>query len=188
MQSVSNQVMQAVTQLQQGQLIAYPTEAVFGIGCDPENTGALQALLALKQRPSSKGLILVAADIQQLQAYIDIDALTDAQLTRIESTWPGPVTWIVPVKAGISRLLRGQFESIAVRVSAHPVVQELCQTFGHPITSTSANLSGLPPCRTASEVKQQLNQGIGYCIAAPLGTSERPTQIRDARTGQILRF
>lgn len=176
-----------VEALQQGEVIAYPTEGVFGVGCDPDNVTAIDKLLALKQRPIDKGLILIAANYQQLLPYIDDSQLTGEQLQAVQSTWPGPVTWVMPVKKGISSHLTGQFDSIAVRVTDHPLVQQLCLAFGKPITSTSANLTGLEPCRTTEEVERQLGDKLVAILQGQVGGRTQPTEIRDAKTSNVLR-
>ena len=176
-----------VEALQQGGVIAYPTEGVFGVGCDPDNVSAIDKLLALKKRPIDKGLILIAANYQQLLPYIDDSQLTSEQLQAVQSTWPGPVTWVMPVKAGISSHLTGQFDSIAVRVTDHPLVQQLCLAFGKPITSTSANLTGLEPCRTTEEVERQLGGKLEAILRGQVGGRTQPTEIRDAKTSNVLR-
>ncbi|MGL5288697.1 MAG: Sua5/YciO/YrdC/YwlC family protein, partial [Aeromonas sp.] len=83
----------AVAALQQDGVIAYATEAVFGLGCDPDSEVAVQRLLAIKQRPVEKGLILIAADMAQLQDYIDVSQLSGNQLAQVKASWPGPFTW-----------------------------------------------------------------------------------------------
>lgn len=181
------QIAQAVQALIQGEVIAYPTEAVYGVGCDPDNLEAIAALLALKQRPKSKGLILVAANIEQLRQYVDFNQLSEARMAEIDASWPGPNTWVMPAKAHLTQDLTGQFDTIAVRVSDHPIVQALCLQFGKPITSTSANLTGQPPGLTAAEVEQQLAGLINQIIDGPLGGLANPTQIRDASTGATIR-
>ncbi|MGL5598387.1 MAG: Sua5/YciO/YrdC/YwlC family protein, partial [Aeromonas sp.] len=105
----------------------------------------------------------------------------------IQHTWPGPVTWVMPAKQGVSTLLTGQFSSIAVRVSAHPDVQRLCQAFGKPITSTSANLSGLPPCKTVEQVRAQFASSPLLLMEGVVGGRENPSEIRDALTGNVFR-
>lgn len=144
-----------IRELQQSAVIAYPTEAVFGLGCDPDSETAVLALLALKRRPVEKGLILIAADYQQLIPYIADEQLTAEQKKRMFSRWPGPVTWVLPARAETPGWLTGRFSSLAVRVSDHPDVVQLCHRFGKPLVSTSANLSGLPPCRNVDEVQAQ---------------------------------
>ncbi|TQE50856.1 Sua5/YciO/YrdC/YwlC family protein, partial [Leptospira borgpetersenii] len=111
---------------------------------------AIQKILDLKQRPAHKGLILIAANIEQLKNYADFSSLNSEQLDKIKTTWPGPFTWVVPVQPSLSKLVSGDFDSIAVRVTQHPVVQTLCAAFGKPIISTSANLSGQDACTTSA--------------------------------------
>ncbi len=178
---------EAIVALQNGEVIAYPTEAVFGVGCDPDNEAAVMALLALKKRPIEKGLILIAADMAQLENYVDLSQLNEDQLAVIEASWPGPVTWVMPKKAGVLSCVTGQFDTLAVRVSDHPLVQALCGGFGKPITSTSANLSGLPPCRTDEEVHSQLGDQLNTIIKGETGGRLNPSEIRDAQTGHIFR-
>ena len=170
-------------------VIAYPTESVFGLGCDPDCDIAIQNILDLKQRPTHKGLILIASNIEQLKNYADFSVLTKAQIDRIENTWPGPFTWVIPVSKTLSKLISGDFDSVAVRVSAHPVVQQLCCEFGKPIISTSANLSGLEACATASDVKAMFidNPLLTTTIDAEVSGLENPSQIYDALTSKRLR-
>lgn len=172
--------------LKQNKVIAYPTEAVFGLGCDPDSQDAVESLLILKQRSWKKGLILIAANLQQLTPYIDTSLLSAEQMQRVLATWPGPVTWIMPVKKNVPKWLTGEFDTLAVRVSAHSVVQMLCQQFGKPLVSTSANLSGMAPCRTYDEVINQFGYDFPV-IDANVGERENPSEIRDALTGELIR-
>ncbi|SON51284.1 L-threonylcarbamoyladenylate synthase [Vibrio tapetis] len=176
-----------ISTLQAGEVIAYPTEGVFGVGCDPDNIHAINKLLALKQRPVEKGLILIASDYAQLLPYIDEAQLNEEQLSRVKASWPGPVTWIMPASPKVSRHVSGQFDSIAVRVTDHPLVQKLCREFGKPITSTSANLTGLPPCMTTQEVHQQLGDRLNAILEGATGGRDKPSEIRDAKTLQLIR-
>ncbi|USD65335.1 L-threonylcarbamoyladenylate synthase [Vibrio sp. SCSIO 43136] len=178
---------QALRALQQGEVIAYPTEGVFGVGCDPDNAQAVQKLLAVKQRPVEKGLILIAGDYQQLLPYIDESQLTKEQLQAVHASWPGPVTWIMPASDKVSNWVSGQFDSIAVRVTDHPLVQQVCSAFGKPITSTSANLTGQPPCKTNQEVEQQLGHTQVVLLRGETGGRDKPSEIKDAKTAQVLR-
>ncbi|MFJ5431871.1 L-threonylcarbamoyladenylate synthase type 1 TsaC [Pectobacterium actinidiae] len=187
MSNVSDELMIPVLrELQNEQVIAYPTEAVFGLGCDPDSEVAVNRLLALKQRAWQKGLILIAADFSQLAPYIDDSALSDQQKAIMFSTWPGPVTWVLPAKRTTPQWLTGQFSSLAVRVSDHPLVKALCQRYGKPLVSTSANLSGQPPCRTAQEVSQQFGDGFPVLVG-DVGGRMNPSEIRDVLTGELIR-
>jgi L-threonylcarbamoyladenylate synthase len=178
---------QILHSLRTGEVIAYPTEGVFGVGCDPDNPQAIEKLLQLKQRSVDKGLILIAASYEQLLPYIDESQLTREQLMTVKSSWPGPVTWIMPASSQVSKWVSGQFDTIAVRVTDHPLVQKLCLAYGKPITSTSANLSGLPSCMTTEEVIQQFGAQLPAVLHGKTGGRNKPSEIRDAKTQQVLR-
>ncbi len=168
-----------------GGIVAYPTEAVYGLGCDPHNEQAVRRLLALKRRPARKGLILIAASFEQLTPFLQ--PLTPADRARIAATWPGPYTWLIPARTSTPRWLRGRHDTLAVRVTAHPLAATLCRVCGHPLVSTSANLSGRPPARTPLAVRRQLGPAIDYLLPGPTGGAAQPTAIRDLRTGQVVR-
>ena len=173
--------------LQQGGVIAYPTEAVYGLGCDPDNESAVLALLAIKQRPVEKGLILVAANYSQLLPYVDDKAIPLEKRYQIFSSWPGHISWVLPASKTAPKWITGQFDSIAVRVSAHPVVQQLCSAYGKPLVSTSANLSGQPSITDPLELEQTLGGLLSAIMAGALGGATQPSQIRDAITGDVVR-
>ena len=172
--------------VQRGGVIAYPTEAVYGLGCDPAQLAAVQRVLTLKQRPAHKGLILIAADFDQLAPYLlPLDSVTHA---RVMATWPGAVTWILPAQPHVSPLIRGEHDTLAVRGSAHPTCRALCLRLGHPLISTSANLSTLPPARDAQAVAAQFGTLLDGIVDAPVGGQAQPTEIRQGLTGEIVRF
>lgn len=173
--------------LEQGGIIAYPTEAVYGIGCDPDNLQALEKVLTIKQRPWEKGLIIVASDYSQLNGYVDFNKLTETQIVQVKARWPGPVTQVMPALDSVSAKLIGKFDTIAVRISAHPVVQKLCNAMGKPIVSTSANLAGKPPIRSSQDIETQFSEQIDALVLGELGQQTQPSTIIDARSGQILR-
>lgn len=172
--------------LRHGGLIAYPTEAVWGLGCDPANGAAVRRLLALKQRPMAKGLILVAASIEQLAPLVE--SLAPALRQRLEASWPGPVTWLLPDPDDrVPRWIKGQHPQVAVRVSDHPLVAALCRAWGGPLVSSSANRAGRLPARTLAEVRRALGGDVDYLLPGATGGLDRPTEIRDLQTLQILR-
>lgn len=177
---------EAIKLLHQNKTIAYPTEAVFGVGCDPDSESAVRGLLALKQRPVEKGLILIAASYQQLQPYIADSLLTEQQKSAMFSHWPGPVTFVIPATVQTPAWLTGAFNSLAVRVTDHPLVQQLCLAYGKPLVSTSANLSGHPPCRTSIEVWQQFGSDFPV-LQGCTGGRDNPSEIRDVLSGQLIR-
>lgn len=175
---------QAVSALKNGEVIAYPTEAVWGLGCDPFNEQAVRKLLALKNRPDTKGLILIAATTAQISPWLA--GLSTEQLSAIKATWPGPYTWIVPAPDAPG-WLRGDHEGLAVRVSAHAGVKALCEAWGGPLVSTSANHSGQAPMASEEILKAEWGSRLGAIVSAALGGDARPSEIRDAQTGVVLR-
>ncbi|GAB3745532.1 L-threonylcarbamoyladenylate synthase [Lysobacter olei] len=176
-----------VDALHRGGVVAYPTEAVWGVGCDPMNEAAVMRLLAIKQRPVDKGLILIAADVAQLDALVAWAALPDNRQTAVRASWPGPNTWTVPVTARVPTWIRGAHPSVAVRVSDHPTVIALCRAFGGPLVSTSANLTGQPPAFARAELDPRLLERLDAVCDGETGGLAAPTAIRDAATGTVLR-
>ena len=181
---LQKQLVQASSLLNQGEVIAYPTEAVYGLGCDPFNQQAVEKLFHVKQRPMEKGVILVAASVEQIQDWVELIG-ADWEKVVLDS-WPGPVTWILPIKNPMPEWITGGRDTVAIRVSDHPIVQQLCSAFGGPIVSTSANVTTHPPAKSCDEVRTEFEDKV-YCISAELGGLDKPTRIRDARTGTVLR-
>ncbi len=177
----------SVAVLIRGGVLAYPTEAVWGLGCIPFDGEAVHRLLAIKRRPVEKGLILVAADVAQLEAVVDWNALEPARRATVEASWPGPNTWVVPASAAVPAWITGDHDSLAVRVSAHPVVAALCRRLGGPIVSTSANLTGEPPAFRRADLSPALLALVEGVCEGETGGLAVPTAIRDARTGDVLR-
>mgnify|MGYP000950678995 FL=1 len=171
--------------VQAGGIVAYPTEAVYGLGCDPRNEPAVRRLLALKHRPMHKGLILIAADFAQLAPFLQ--PLSPADHAQLAATWPGPYTWLISARPDTPRWLRGRHDTLVVRVTAHPLAAALCRACGHALVSTSANFSGRPPARTALAVRRQLGRSIDALLAGLTGGAAKPTEIRDLRSGQRVR-
>ncbi|MFT4941542.1 MAG: L-threonylcarbamoyladenylate synthase [Paraglaciecola sp.] len=172
--------------LEKGEVVAYPTEAVFGLGCDPDNEQAVLQLLALKKRSVDKGLILVAKTYSQLLPYINDKSIPMDRRTEIFSSWPGPITWLLPASVKAPAWITGNSKLIAVRVSQHPIVQQLCEWAGKPLVSTSANVSGVAPARTADEVVNQFADKV-LLVKGEVGGRDKPSEIRNGLTGQIIR-
>jgi L-threonylcarbamoyladenylate synthase len=175
----------ALAALRRGGVVAYPTEGVFGLGCDPRNRQALARLLALKGRSASVGLILIAAEFSQLAPLLA--PLAPALEARAAATWPGPVTWVWPAAAGVDPTLSGGRDTLAVRVTAHPTAAALCHAFGGALVSTSANRHGAAPARNAAEVTREFGGELDAVVDAPCGDLAGPTELRDAVTGAVLR-
>ena len=177
----------AIAALRRGGVIAYPTEAVWGLGCDPFDEAAVTRLLALKQRPVDKGLILIAGALGHLDGLLDWDAIPADVRERVLASWPGPNTWIVPATARVPRWITGSHDGVAVRVSAHPAVIALCTAFGGSLVSTSANPAGAEPPRRIDAFDPALRDAIDAIVDGDTGGLSSPTRIRDARSGTTLR-
>lgn len=171
--------------LQQERLIAYPTEAVWGLGCNPHSQQAVTELLALKQRSVEQGLILLASTLDQFKPYLH-SSLSSKHLAKMAQC-ERPTTWLVPFNANyVPAWITGSHELLAIRVTQHPIVKALCEQAGFPLVSTSANPHGKPAARTALEVQQYFGDDLpiceGYC-----GDADRPSTIRILLTGEVLR-
>lgn len=186
-QDIDPQVKQAATALQAGGVVACPTEAVYGLSCDPANRDAFDTLLALKQRPLAHGVLLVGAEFTQLRRYINLASIEPERLDEIRATWPGPITWVFPRAACAPEWLSGKHGGIALRLTAHPVLADLCRAFGGALVSTSANRHGHAPARSAADVRDQFDTPLTCIIDAPLGGQDKPTPIHDALSGAIIR-
>lgn len=179
------QLRAACAALRAGGVIAYPTEGVWGLGCEPRNELAVSRLLALKKRDWRKGLILIAADFGQLEPFVQLPSRTAQK--RAFSTWPGPSTWVFPASDHTPLWISGDRDSVAIRVTAHPLAKALCEAYGGPIVSTSANRAGHPPARSATQVRLEFPRQLDALVPGPLGDRDGPSVIRDVISGLILR-
>ena len=168
-----------------GGVVAYPTEAVFGLGCLPRDRRAVARVLAIKRRSWRKGLILIGASLEQLQRYATLPP--EPRRSEVLKTWPGPHTWVLDATAAAPRWVTGGRPSVAVRVTAHPLAAELCRTVGDALVSTSANVSRRPPHRRLLGLRRDLGRRVDYVLAGPLGGLAAPTTIKDGRSGRKLR-
>ncbi len=177
----TSELAQAANVLHQGGIVAYPTESCFGLGCDPTNESTVLRLLGLKERDVEKGLILIAADVEQLTAYV----ATFPRKALV--TWPGPYTWLLEATASAPAWITGSHPRIAVRVTSHPQAAALCRQAGISIVSTSANRGGESPAESAGEVSRYFGDQIDYVLPGEIGKLEKPTPITDGVTGKIIR-
>jgi len=173
--------------LRRGGVLAYPTEGVWGLGCDPFQEPAVRRLFAIKRRTPEKGLILIAGEIAQLAGLVALAGLPEARRAAVYASWPGPQTWLLPAGARVPSWITGQHDTVAVRVSAHPSVRSLCAAFGDVLVSTSANRAGAPVARQHADLDASLLAELDGVLDGETGGLGRPTPIRDARSGERLR-
>ncbi|MDO6514075.1 MULTISPECIES: L-threonylcarbamoyladenylate synthase [unclassified Neptuniibacter] len=177
---------QSVRAIEHGGVIAYPTEAVWGLGCDPFNQDAVSHLLKIKRRPVDKGLVLVAGNLSQIQFLLD--DLSAEEYDKVTASWPGPYTWVLPDKKDIiPRWIKGKHSSVAVRVSDHLLVKKLTETYGSFIVSTSANPSAHCPAKDILRVNTYFGSELDYVLPGCLGGLSQPTQIKDLKSDRIVR-
>jgi len=170
--------------LKRGGIIAYPTESCYGLGCDPRNPRALRRLLRLKGRSAAKGMLLIADRFRRLQPFLR--PLAPGARTRMQRTWPGPVTCVAPASSTCDPLLTGGRGTVAVRVTAHRGAARLCRRLGTALVSTSANKSGRKPAKTAAECRRMFGARVRV-IGGRIGTRKRPSTLIDLATGTVLR-
>ncbi|MCH9664679.1 MAG: L-threonylcarbamoyladenylate synthase [Gammaproteobacteria bacterium] len=203
--SVDSVVQNAAAAISSGGVIAYPTSSIWGLGCAPSQEQALLRIFQIKQRPSSKGLILVAGAWAEFADYFP--SLTAEQINRIIAPTPHPCTWLVEDKANkVSELVKGDNAKVAIRIDQHPFVKEVCSVLQHPITSTSANPQGEEPATDAAMIRKYFGDAIDYVVDAvdaidashdasgssgsgssAMGISGRPSIIRDLASGEYIR-
>lgn len=190
----AEQISLAVKALKAGGVIAYPTEHCFGLGCDPQNQTAVERLLEIKQRKADQGLILVAADLAQVDLYVEFSdsaLISSEQKTIIKKSWPGPNTWLLPVHTQSSKEMTkwvsGKHQSVAMRISAHNICMALCREFSGALVSTSANRHGQPAHLNAADVAIDMKSELDYIIDAPVGGDPKPSTIRDGITAELIR-
>ena len=166
-----------------GGVIAYPTEGVFGLGCLPRDTDAVERVLKIKQRDPSKCVILIAANASQLDAWIDLPAAMS--LPAPDPTCP--TTWIVPASDHVAAIVRGDNAGLAVRITTNPVARDICLAANSPIVSTSANLSGQAVASNEDALRDQFGDLVDYVVPGACGPASGPSEIRELLSGRILR-
>ncbi len=176
---------QATQSVQNGGVIAYPTEAVYGLGCDPWSEDAVFSLLALKRRSVNKGLILIASNLRQLAPFVG--ELDPSIKQRVLPTWPGPVTWLLPPVSCCPSFLYGQHNTIAVRVTNHPLVIALCNQLDSALVSTSANIQGQMAARTSLRVRKTFGDQLDFILSGETSGLLFPSKIYHAQTGMVVR-
>jgi L-threonylcarbamoyladenylate synthase len=178
-------IREAVRRIASGGIIAYPTETLYGLGCDPFNGPAVLRLLALKQRGIEQGLVLIASHFRQVESLLT--AMPPAVRKRVMHPGRRPVTWVLPCLPDVPYWMRGSHYSLAIRITTHPVAAGLCDHWGGPLVSTSANIHGRRPATGPLSVHKAFHDQLDYVLHDPAAATNRPSEIRDGITGTILR-
>lgn len=184
--------------LKKGNLLAYPTEAVWGIGCDPFNEQAVRQILTIKHRPIEKGMIVIAPTLASIQPFLQ--NLSTGNHQAILSSWQNvdnqATTWLFPIphdlSVNIPDWVTGGRESLAIRVIAHPTIAKLCQNLISPhnpygfVISTSCNPSGELPAKNFAQAQSYFGESVGYLVDTTLNFTQ-PSQIKNALNGELVR-
>jgi L-threonylcarbamoyladenylate synthase len=181
--AASQTIRHAARVLHSGGIVAYPTEGVFGLGCLPDDVEAVSEILAIKERNQSKGLILIISDVEQIEAWIDLPTTG----LNLKSPGENPTTWIIPASYDVPVWICGDHDSIAVRLTSHPIAQALCDATDSPLVSTSANITGHAPARNSLVLRRQFGTLVDYIVPGECGPATGPSEIRDYLTGEIVR-
>ena len=156
-----DEVNKALKVVQDGGIILYPTDTIWGIGCDATNTEAVKKIYALKQRQESKSMIILLDIDNKLQTYIN--EIPDIAYDLIEYA-ENPLTLVMPGAKNISPALIAEDGSVGIRVSSHPFCQQLIQRLRKPLVSTSANISGQPSPEYFSKISREIIYGVDYVV------------------------
>ena len=176
---------QAAEIIRDGGVIAYPTEGVWGLGCDPDNAQAVSKILQIKSRPMQKGLILIGSELEHISLYLK--GLRDKDFDAIVQSKGKGISWLIPNNANAKEIVSGGQATLVVRLTDHPVVTEICQAFSGAIVSTSANPSGQSPAISAEQVNNYFGDTLNMIVPGVLGGQNGPSEIRDIQTGKVLR-
>jgi L-threonylcarbamoyladenylate synthase len=168
--------------LRSGGVVAYPTEGVFGLGCMPDDVDAVIRILSIKKRSPALGLVLIASDTEQLEDWADLP-----ESKELESSPDRPVTWIVPAKQGVPYWITGEHPGIAVRITTHAIARALCDAADSALVSTSANVAGSPPVRSAYVLRRRFGCLVDCIVPGRCGPATGPSEIRELKSGKVIR-
>ena len=168
----------------EGAVFAYPTEAVFGLGCNIDNKNSINKILNLKKRDASKGLIVISDNIEKVRNLISDDYF---KLFVQSSSTAIPTTWLYPASSIVLPEVTGGSNKIAIRITRHEASRNLCKLLNSPIISTSANIAGKKPMLKIDETLDFFGNNIDYVINDKIGESTKPSRILDLITKKVLR-
>ncbi|TWR29243.1 threonylcarbamoyl-AMP synthase [Mucilaginibacter pallidiroseus] len=172
---LKDEVNKALKVVQDGGIILYPTDTIWGIGCDATNTEAVKKIFALKQREESKSMIILLDTDAKLPSYIQ--DIPDVAYDLIEYA-ENPLTLVMPGAKNVSPALIAEDGSVGIRIANHPFCQQLIQRLRKPLVSTSANISGEPSPQYFAQVSDDIINGVDYVV----DIDQHSTEIRKPST------
>jgi L-threonylcarbamoyladenylate synthase len=159
--------------IKNGGIIAYPTDTIYGLGCDPYNADAVERINIIKQRPLNKQFILLAGDIEQVRTLISITVEQEKIITQDAE----PTSWVVSASEQAPAWLTDRNHMLTIRISRHDEVKKLCRALGHAVISTSANISGKRPAKNAIELHKYFHQEVDKILLSNKAQATRPSKI-----------
>lgn len=180
-----NDIKTMISVLRMNGVIAVPTESTYGLS-SLLYPSAVKKILTLKKRDAKKGFIVLSSRIDHLSKLIDITCLSEIQIRQLKYRYCFPITWIVPVKKEF-RWLTGKFNTIAVRLTTHPLLFKLIEELGENIVSTSANVSNMPPAQSSHGVQYYFGDSIDYIYLQNNFIAKKPSRLVNLLTGEVIR-
>lgn len=174
----------ALRALARGEVIAHPTEAVYGLAAAWDCPTAALRILELKQRPLSKGFIVIARAWEDVAHWVHLP--TQLPADELDGQEPHAISWLLPARSVTPDYLTGGSGRLAVRITRHVLSRALVGVAG-PLVSTSANPHGRPPARSALAVRRYFGDRLPLVVSAPLGQARRPSRIVDLASGAVVR-
>ncbi len=178
----------AASVIKAGGVVICPAEGVYGLSCNALNEEAVKRIIAIKERDGAKGLITLAASMEDLGEVIDTKAMSTDTLALMSRLWPGPYTFVVPcLNSFIGSSLTGGRNCIAVRATSFEALAHLCKKSGTPLVSTSANLSGADAVSEFSLLSPIILRRVDLALTLPCGGLEGSTSVYDTLSRTLLR-
>ena len=171
-------------EIAQGAVFGYPTDTIWGLGCHPLIAPSVARILAIKGRSPDKGLILLSSRLEYCRPYIDADEeVLQPVLTAAEQ----PTTWLVDASEFCPWWIRGRFPTVAIRITDHPLVREICDRLAAPIVSTSANRSGRSPARNLFQMHREFGDLVDFIVGGYATGGAAASRIKSLADGNIIR-
>ena len=181
---MSAELHEVVKLLRDGGIICHACEGVWGFACDPFNESAVRRVLEIKQRPQSKGLIVIADEAAKFKP--ELTQLNPETRALVAQSWPGRTTWLLPTTR-FPKWIIGDNSTVAARVPGHEQARVIAAMFKHPIVSTSANIANDPPCVTENEARERFGNIVDHVVHGATGQATGPSEIFDAVSGDQIR-
>ncbi|MGN0893386.1 MAG: L-threonylcarbamoyladenylate synthase [Succinivibrio sp.] len=187
MSILTDSIEKAAAVIRDGGVIICPTEGVYGISCSVFNEDAVNRVISIKQRDISKGLIIVDSSLDILNQYIDREKIDDYSQSLMEKMWPGPHTFVLPVKDDLKTVAVRDNRTVAVRITSFNILAALCKYARVPLISTSANISGFEATDSLDRLDSKLEDKVDLVLTLPCSGQSEPTSIYDTQTKKLVR-